>query len=68
MEIKEAINIFRKDLDCSKQFKTNFDECEQVMVCENHCQYFVPKELLEKAEQTIVEYFEERGEKNEIFA
>lgn len=58
MEIKKAINVFKKDLACLNQFKTNFDKCAQVMVCENYCQYFVPKGLLEEAEQTIVEYFE----------
>lgn len=63
MEIKEAINIFKKNLGCFKQFKTNSDECAKVMVCENHCQYFVPEELLEKAEQTVVEYFDKNKEK-----
>ncbi len=63
MTIPEAINLFKKDLACLKQFETNFGECSQVMVCENHCQYFVPKELLEEAEQTIVEYFDKNKEK-----
>ena len=61
MEIKEAINIFWKDLDCLRQFETNCDKCASVPVCENHCPYYVPKELLIKAEQTVIEYFE--GEK-----
>lgn len=65
MEIKEAINVFKKDLACSNQFETNCDKCAQVLVCENQCQYYVPRELLTKAEQTVVEYFE--GERNEIF-
>lgn len=63
MEIKEAINVFKKDLACLNQFKRNFGECAQIMVCENHCQYFVPKELLEEAEQTVIEFFEEKREK-----
>ena len=58
MEIKEAINVFKKDLACSNQFKKDFDKCAHVMVCEKHCQYFVPKELLEEAEQAVIEYFE----------
>jgi hypothetical protein len=60
MEIKEAINVFKKDLACSNQFKTNYSKCAQVMVCENQCQYYVLRELLTKAEQTVVEYFKNK--------
>lgn len=61
MEIKEAINVFKKNLACSEQFKTNFDICGKILVCENHCPYYVSKELLEEAEQTIVVEYFERG-------
>ena len=58
MEIKEAINVFKKNLICLKQFRTNLNECDGIL-CED-CSHFVPRELLTKAEQTVVEYFKNK--------
>lgn len=58
MTISEAINIFKKKHACLKQFKTNLNKCDCIL-CED-CSYFVPKTLLEEAEQTVVEFFEKK--------
>lgn len=56
MEVKDAINIFKKKHACSKQFKTNIDKCNCIL-CED-CPYFVLSELYIEAIETIIEYFE----------
>lgn len=56
MEIKDAINIFKKKHACSKQFKTNLNKCDCIL-CED-CPYFVLSELYIEAIETIIKYFE----------